>query len=156
VPPAEPLPDFDLYAELGLESRATPEDVSRAYRAAIRRFHPDVAGDTAVNRASRLNVARDWLGDPGRRALYDAVHAPRLRADLPDLDPLGAWPERSHLGQAPPNVAPPIASIALAVVVWMLVIGVGSSYVTVAVFILGLVLLVFFGLLAIAGLFRRP
>ncbi|HEY8168871.1 MAG: J domain-containing protein [Candidatus Limnocylindrales bacterium] len=71
---AEQLPDFDLYATLGLEPGADAAAVRVAYREAVRTAHPDVAGDatgTGDEATKRLNIARDWLTDPGRRQRYD-------------------------------------------------------------------------------------
>ena len=71
--PAPLLPEDDLYARLELSVDASPEAVELAWRALLRRHHPDVAGEhpAAVERAKRINVAHDWLSDPGLRARYD-------------------------------------------------------------------------------------
>jgi hypothetical protein len=71
--PGPLVPDDDLYARLGLEPEATPEAVELAWRALLRRHHPDVAGETtsALETAKRINVAHDWLSDPALRARYD-------------------------------------------------------------------------------------
>jgi hypothetical protein len=52
---------------------ASPEAIELAWRALLKRHHPDVAGDgpAAVDRAKRINVAHDWLADPELRARYD-------------------------------------------------------------------------------------
>lgn len=73
VPP-RPIPDDDLYARLELTPDASPEAIEVAWRALLKRHHPDVAGDDAdaLDRAKRINVAHDWLGDPDLRARYDA------------------------------------------------------------------------------------
>ncbi|MET1231546.1 MAG: DnaJ domain-containing protein [Candidatus Limnocylindrales bacterium] len=69
----ESIPDFDLYAELGVAPDADPDAIRSAHREAVRSAHPDVlAGEDAdEDLAKRLNVARDWLTDPARRARYD-------------------------------------------------------------------------------------
>jgi hypothetical protein len=71
--PGPLLPDDDLYARLGLEPEATPEAIELAWRALLRRHHPDVAGDSAaaLQAAKRINVAHDWLANPDLRARYD-------------------------------------------------------------------------------------
>ena len=68
----------DLYAVLGLTSRATQEEIRRAYRALLRQNHPDIRPrgdppeDTASNdRLQQALSAYTVLGDPGRRASYD-------------------------------------------------------------------------------------
>ena len=75
--PAPLVPDDDLYARLGLGADASPEAIELAWRALLRKHHPDVAGDTAdaLELAKRINVAHDWLSDPDLRARYDADRA---------------------------------------------------------------------------------
>jgi curved DNA-binding protein CbpA len=71
----------DPYAVLGLTRRATQEQVRRAYRALLRRYHPDTcpaaapADDAAATRTlQQVLAAYAILGDPGRRADYDDAH----------------------------------------------------------------------------------
>ncbi len=72
--PGTLVPDDDLYARLEVAVDASPEAIELAWRALLKRHHPDVAGDgeAALERAKRINVAHDWLSDPGLRARYDA------------------------------------------------------------------------------------
>lgn len=75
VPP-EPIPGFDLYAELEVAPTATRETIDAAWRSLVKRHHPDAdlapeAREAAEARIRRLNVAHDWLTDPVRRARYD-------------------------------------------------------------------------------------
>jgi curved DNA-binding protein CbpA len=72
--PGPLIPEDDLYARLGLEPEATPEAIELAWRALLRRHHPDVAGESAaaLERAKQINVAHDWLSDPELRARYDS------------------------------------------------------------------------------------
>jgi len=56
---------------------ATAEEIRSAYRALARRHHPDAvaaAGGTTPPGADMAAINRAWsvLGDPGRRAMYDA------------------------------------------------------------------------------------
>lgn len=61
-------PGFDPYAVLGVGTDADEIVIQLAYRARIREAHPDIAGAAGLEQAKRLNVARDWLLDPERRA----------------------------------------------------------------------------------------
>ncbi len=72
--PGQPLPEDDLYARLEVTVDASPEAIELAWRALLKRHHPDVSGEgeAALDRAKRINVAHDWLGDPDLRARYDA------------------------------------------------------------------------------------
>jgi len=81
MPPRPLLPADDLYARLELPTDASFEAVEVAWRALLKRHHPDVAGGAADadERAKRINVAHDWLSDPELRARYDREHAGRGR-----------------------------------------------------------------------------
>jgi Flp pilus assembly protein TadB len=100
VPPLDPLPEFDLYAELDIAPGADVVAIERAWRAGVRSVHPDRArkGEerAATQRTARLNIAREWLMDPAKRARYDELRRPSPRVEIPYIDPLGAWPERTR------------------------------------------------------------
>jgi hypothetical protein len=72
--PGPLVPDDDLYARLEVGPDASPEAIELAWRALLKRHHPDVAGDgpAALDRAKRINVAHDWLSDRALRSRYDA------------------------------------------------------------------------------------
>ena len=74
------LPVDDLYARLELPVDASFEAVEIAWRALLKRHHPDVAGPAAEALAKRINVAHDWLSDPVLRARYDQERHPRRAA----------------------------------------------------------------------------
>jgi DnaJ-like protein len=57
------------YDVLGVEARATPDELRAAYRRAARDHHPDAGGN--AQRMSEVNAAWYVLGDPARRAAYD-------------------------------------------------------------------------------------
>ena len=86
----ESIPDFDLYAELGVAPDADADAIRAAHREAVRQAHPDVRADGNVNddQAKRLNVARDWLTDPTRRARYDEARG------------LGTWARKEARSRA--------------------------------------------------------
>ena len=77
MPPRPMLPPDDLYARLELPVDASFEAVEIAWRALLKRHHPDVAGPAAGELAKRINVAHDWLSDPALRARYDQERHPR-------------------------------------------------------------------------------
>src|SRR5512144_3139600 len=102
MPPRPLLPADDLYARLELTVDASPEAVEVAWRALLKRHHPDVAGSHADDLAKRINVAHDWLSDPELRARYDRERHPGRRARLPDAgEPRPAGPPRRRPARPP-------------------------------------------------------
>lgn len=58
----------DPYAILGVGRDADDEAIVSAYRLLARRFHPDIAGETATERMMRINAAFDAIRSADRRA----------------------------------------------------------------------------------------
>jgi curved DNA-binding protein CbpA len=73
------LPADDLYARLEVPVDASAEAIEIAWRALLRRHHPDVAGPDGLAAATAINVAHDWLSDPDLRARYDSERGIRKR-----------------------------------------------------------------------------
>jgi molecular chaperone DnaJ len=63
----------DLYKTLGVDKKASPEQVKKAYRNLAREFHPDRnPGDArAEERFKEVSAAYDVLGDAEKRKEYD-------------------------------------------------------------------------------------
>jgi len=72
----------DAYAVLGVDPGADDATIAAAYRVLARRFHPDIAGETATRRMMRINAAWDMVRSPTRRAAYDE--------ELAEVDPARA------------------------------------------------------------------
>ena len=72
-----PVPRFDLYRVLGVRPDATHQEIVEAIAALEGRLRTAAARDRggATARQKRLNVARHWLTDPGRRRHYDLAVA---------------------------------------------------------------------------------
>jgi molecular chaperone DnaJ len=68
----------DYYATLGVDKKATPEEIKKAYRKLARRYHPDKnPGDKESEaRFKELSQAHDVLADPEKRKQYDAGAGP--------------------------------------------------------------------------------
>lgn len=79
---------MDLYAELGVTRQAEPEVIRAAFRALVRRYHPDRqfgANALTADKMARINHAYDVLGQADRRRAYDASC---LRSQSPRLTPV--------------------------------------------------------------------
>jgi len=67
--------DRDLYKVLGVDEKASPEQIKKAFRRLARRLHPDkTKGDKrAEERFKEVNEAYEILGDEKKRTQYDAL-----------------------------------------------------------------------------------
>jgi curved DNA-binding protein CbpA len=67
--------DRDYYSVLGIKRSASQEEVKRAYRKAVFRYHPDRNPDNheAAEKFKEVLDAYEVLSDSGRRANYDQV-----------------------------------------------------------------------------------
>ena len=65
----------DYYSVLGVPKNASQDDIRKAFRKLARQYHPDVAKDkkAAETKFKEINEANEVLGDPEKRAKYDAL-----------------------------------------------------------------------------------
>jgi curved DNA-binding protein len=64
----------DYYKILGLERRATQDEIKTAFRRLARKLHPDVNKEPdAETRFKEIGEAYEVLGDPEKRAAYDRL-----------------------------------------------------------------------------------
>ena len=68
----------DYYKTLGVDKKATAEEIKKAYRKLARQYHPDRnPGDKqAEARFKEISQAHDVLGDPEKRKQYDSGTGP--------------------------------------------------------------------------------
>jgi DnaJ-domain-containing protein 1 len=73
------MPDY--YKLLGVSPEASVEEIHKAYRVLARKYHPDVCHEEgAQQRFCAINDAHDTLGEPEKRAAYDAMYVMRIAA----------------------------------------------------------------------------
>jgi molecular chaperone DnaJ len=67
------MAEQDLYKVLGVDRKATPDEIKKAYRKLARQYHPDRNPDdaSAEERFKKISAAYDVLGDPDKRKQYD-------------------------------------------------------------------------------------
>ena len=118
----------DYYEILQVSPDAEQEVVEAAYRRLARKYHPDVnRGPAAADRMRELNEAYEVLGQPARRAEYDAAlgrawaraEARRRRQD-------SASPSPNHHQPTGPESSPAGAAADARELLWSRILGVAS------------------------------
>jgi len=78
----------DYYEILGIDRKASQDDVKKAYRKLARKYHPDLnPGDkSAEQKFKELNEAYEVLGDEKKRADYDQYGSSPFEGGGPGFD----------------------------------------------------------------------
>src|SRR5271166_281097 len=68
----------DYYKTLGVDRKASAEEIKKAYRKLARQYHPDQNPEdkSAEARFKEISQAHDVLGDPEKRQQYDSGSGP--------------------------------------------------------------------------------
>lgn len=64
----------DYYKILGVSETCSEYELKSAYRRLARKWHPDIAGDTAAHKFKEINEAYEVLSDKNKRAEYDTMN----------------------------------------------------------------------------------
>ncbi len=120
------LPDH--YAALGISPQADQDVIAAAYRALLKKYHPDTGtlrGTASKEKLAAVLDAFEVLGNAESRAAYDAERATQLAAPEDDEEPMAlessspaSWnPTLGPAGERPASGPPPRRGAAW---IWML------------------------------------
>ncbi|NDY71315.1 J domain-containing protein [Desulfobacter hydrogenophilus] len=86
----------DYYSLLGLDRKASQEEIKKAFRKLARKYHPDVNGGDkmASKKFQEINEAHEVLSDPEKRQKYD-----RLGSQWQQYQQAGGGPEDFNWGE---------------------------------------------------------
>jgi DnaJ-class molecular chaperone len=94
----------DFYKVLGVNQKAGPEKIKRAYRQAAKRYHPDVS-PRHEEKFREVQEAYDTLSDPDKKALYDREILEKLSPAF-SPQPYYPYPLRDHPSSLFDEIAP--------------------------------------------------
>lgn len=80
------------YAILGISTHATDQEIKRAYRNLVKRYHPDRrSSESSHEQIVAINYAYDILSDPEKRAQYDRGFTSVYVTQQPEEDPMEVY-----------------------------------------------------------------
>ncbi|CAB5082997.1 DnaJ-class molecular chaperone CbpA [Olavius algarvensis associated proteobacterium Delta 3] len=102
----------DYYSILGVDRKASQDDIKKAFRKLARKYHPDVnQGDKASEKKfQEINEANEVLSDPEKRKKYDQLGSQwqhhQGEGGRPEDFNWGEWQASANQGQTYRTVSP--------------------------------------------------
>ena len=88
---------MNFYVVLGIPENADEETTRHAFRALVRRYHPDAGVGSSPEKFQEIVDAYETLRDPVRRASYDSsLRAERNRIRRASIEPIHVEPLRAE------------------------------------------------------------
>ena len=69
----------DYYKTLGLDKNATQDDIKKAYRTLVKKYHPDLhpGDEAAAEKFKEINEAHEVLSDEKKRKNFMMHYSPQ-------------------------------------------------------------------------------
>jgi len=88
----------DYYKTLGVERKASADEIKRAYRKLARKYHPDVSKEAnATDKFKELGEAYEVLKDPEKREAYNQLGS-NWKAGQQGFQPPPGWQQQTGFG----------------------------------------------------------
>lgn len=82
----------DYYETLGVSKTASAEEIKKAYRKLIRKYHPDLSKESdATQKTAEINEAYTVLSDPEKRQAYDDLGSQAHMVGGQEFRPPPGW-----------------------------------------------------------------